>query len=88
MDNRMQLRRRIQAYQFAIWEMTLYLDTHPHDTCALAKRAELMAASKRCREEYESQYGTLIITSQDVPCDATCWSWVDSPWPWECERGN
>ncbi|MBP3435528.1 MAG: spore coat protein CotJB [Clostridia bacterium] len=86
MDDRMTLKHRIGAYTFAIWEMTLYLDTHPHETCALNKRRELMEARCQLIDEYEAQYGPFVRTSEDVKGD--CWSWIDGPWPWEYGRGN
>ena len=86
MDNCAQLKRRIGAYQFAIWEMTLYLDTHPQCAYALAKYHEFMEVKDRLIEEYEEQYGPWVMTSNDVRGD--CWSWVDGPWPWEGKGGQ
>ena len=76
----------IHAYDFALLEIGMYLDTHPTDQAALKKRAQLQA--KRCElvEEYESKYGPYIVTDKDVCGDV--WTWVAGPWPWECERGN
>lgn len=76
------LRRRIAAYDFALVEMNLYLDTHPDDKEALA----LMYAYRRKRAElvetYEAQFGPYENTAQSVN-NPDRWSWVDSPWPWE-----
>ena len=83
----MALRHRIGAYSFAVWEMTLYLDTHPHETCALNKRRELMEMRCQLVDEYEAQYGPLVLTSNDVVGEQH-WDWIDGPWPWECGRGN
>lgn len=80
-NNACALRRRIGAYRFAVWEMTLYLDTHPDCAAALEKLRELQAVTGRLVEEYEGQYGTLVLTS-DEACGER-WSWVDGPWPWE-----
>ena len=81
MDNCVLMKNRIGAYQFAIWEMTLYLDTHPQSTCALEKLYELRQMRDRLIAEYETQYGPWVVTSNDVQGDR--WSWVDGPWPWE-----
>lgn len=86
MDNCRQLERRIAAYSFAMWEMTLFLDTHPNSSCALEKFKELRCARQQLIEEYEAQYGTFVLTSDQV--DGDCWTWVNSPWPWECKGGN
>ena len=42
-----QLVRSIHAYDFAILEIGLYLDTHPGDTCALKKRQEMQAEREK-----------------------------------------
>jgi len=75
------LNDRISAYDFALWEMTLYLDTHPNDGAAM----ELTEAYRRKRQEltewYEGQFGPRTILSSEVAGDR--WDWVNSPWPWE-----
>ena len=81
MDNRMQLKQRIGAYQFAVWEMTLYLDTHPQCAAALSKYDEYRAMVARLIEEYEANYGAWEPDSNSVRGE--CWSWVGGPWPWE-----
>lgn len=86
MDNAMQLKRRIGAYSFAIWELTLYLDTHPQCACALGKYHEFKQARRQLIDEYETQFGPFVLTSNDVKGE--CWTWVDGPWPWECRGGN
>lgn len=80
------LARRIHAYDFAILEMGLYLDTHPCDSAALHKRHELQAMRDALVAEYETNYGPYIVTDRDVRGDE--WTWVNGPWPWELERGN
>ncbi|MBP3381765.1 MAG: spore coat protein CotJB, partial [Clostridia bacterium] len=57
MDNRDTLLQRIRAYDFAIVEMNLFLDTHPTDEQALClfhmyqeKREQLISA-------YEASFG-------------------------------
>lgn len=84
MDDKMKLRRRIAAYDFAILDMETYLDTHPDDTRAMqmraiyeAKRGELVAA-------YEARFGPYVVTRRDVQGD--CWTWVDDPWPWDYQK--
>lgn len=81
MDNRAAMIQRIKAYDFAILEMNLYLDTHPDDCQALSlfqmyqqKRAQLI-------EEYESMFGPHIKTVDDVQGDT--FTWINDPWPWD-----
>lgn len=81
MDNRAALKDRIHAYDFAIIEMNLYLDTHPSDEEALClfhmyqeKREQLVCA-------YESQFGPYISNVNDVQGDQ--FTWIRDPWPWD-----
>ena len=78
--------KRIHAYDFAILEIGLFLDTHPCDAAALQKRQELQAERLALVSEYEKQYGPYIVTDKDV-CGDT-WAWIQGPWPWEYEGGN
>ena len=78
--------RRIHAYDFALLEIGLFLDTHPCNTQALEKRRELMAQRDALVAEYERIYGTYVVSDRDVCGDR--WTWIDGPWPWEYERGN
>jgi len=62
-----------QADKFTIWELRLYLNTHPCDQKALALLRKLT-------EQMNDDCG--------CPFDADCnrWSWTDGPWPWEYQR--
>ena len=53
-NEKSRMRRRIAAVDFAIWEMTLYLDTHAEDTRAMKtleqlrnRRAELIITTRK-----------------------------------------
>lgn len=82
MNEKSRLIRRIQELDFALYELVLYLDTHP--TCRRAM--ELMKEYRKKRDEfiaeYEKKYGDYIVTIEDVPM-ADRWKWIDNPWPWE-----
>lgn len=80
--NKCDLKRRIYETDFAIHELSLYLDTHP--TCKRA--AELLDEYRKKRKEliklYERNFGSFIVTSKDVETSG-CWKWLEGPWPWE-----
>lgn len=82
-----QLLCKIRAYSFALLELNLYLDTHPCDAEALAKLEEYRAEKMDLIQQYEAQFGPYILTVHDVHNDC-CWSWLNSPWPWDYERGE
>lgn len=62
-----------QVDKFAIWELRLYLNTHPCDQKALALLRKLT-------EQLDSDCGCTFSS------DCNRWSWLDNPWPWEYQR--
>ena len=72
---------RIMALNFAINDLTLYLDTHPCDKCALKMHSEYAQKVIELTEEYQNLYGPLTLNF-DSNCD-NHWKWSDEPWPWE-----
>ena len=78
--------KKIQALDFAIYEMVLYLDTHPSNAEALRLLNQYRAERKMAVAEYEKSYGKLVWTVSDAGHENR-WNWIDNPWPWENE-GN
>lgn len=74
------LLQAIQMYDFYLYELNLYLDTHPRDTQALALFKKFNALRKSAGEAYNKKYGP--ITANDFT-DGDYFSWTDDPWPWE-----
>ena len=72
--------RQIMELDFAVNELTLYLDTHPNDTRALRRHGELAKKSREAKARYEERYGPL---TPSAPVSGDTWSWIESPWPWE-----
>ncbi len=77
------LKNKLKAISFALYETVLYLDGHPNCQAALAHYNSLVDELEDITEKYEQKYGPLTIYSNN--CDK--WDWVSSPWPWESE-GN
>ena len=78
------LKRRISAIAFAMWELHLFLDSHPYSTEAAKKQAEYQAQYKKLVSEYEEKYGPLNETSRNT----SRWAWISDPWPWEAEANE
>lgn len=74
------LLRRISAVQFAMWELHIYLDTHPCCEHALQKYADLNEQRMVLTEQYEERFGPM-----QPDADSAKWEWVRSPWPWEID---
>lgn len=78
--NRDALMCKIMEIDFALNEMVLYLDTHPHDEKALCLYHQYAEKSRELKAAYNANFGPLTAAdnlSQD------CWDWVHGPWPWE-----
>ena len=86
MTPKSKLIKKIQALDFAIYEMVLYLDNHPNCPQGLRLLAQYRAERNAAVAEYEKAYGKLVLTAADAG-NGTRWNWVDDPWPWENE-GN
>ncbi len=80
MDSRKELLYRLQAADFACYDLLLYLDTHPCCQGALSLYKEKVAEAKALKEEYESKYGPLCATSSS---SKTPWQWIENPHAWE-----
>lgn len=78
---RKELMNKINEYSFAVNEMTLFLDTHPYDTDALAFFQKYRVLRMEAIDEYAKYYAPLLI--DHAPCEKTPWSWTNEPWPWE-----
>lgn len=73
------LMRRINANQFAMWELHIYLDTHPGDCEAAAKLEEYRRITADLTAKYEEAYGPINENTQNT----NRWAWIAEPWPWE-----
>jgi len=78
-NNYADIRDKLKANDFALWETILYLDVYPKDKAALEHYYKLREQGERLTEEYEEKYGPLSsFTNQ-----GESWDWVTGPWPWE-----
>lgn len=82
MNEKDKLLKRIQAEDFAVYEVALYLDVHPTNKRALAYYQKHRDIVMRLKQEYQEKYGMLTLYENTDPND---WHWIDKPWPWEKE---
>lgn len=75
MTERDKMLKALSAADFAVWEMHLYLDTHPDDCEALEIYEEYKSKAAQCRAVFEERFGPLS--------DASGRAWVCDPWPWQ-----
>lgn len=76
-----QLMEQLQAVDFVLVELTLYLDTHPGDQQSIQQFNQFAKERKRLKKLFESQFGPLLQYGNSY--SAYPWNWSDSPWPWE-----
>lgn len=77
-----QLMQHLSEVGLALFDISLYLDTHPNDERALAYFQEIQCMMKEATAEYTKHFGPITIDTADI--SASCsWDWVNQPWPWE-----
>lgn len=84
MNDRYMLMDVIKKYDFALYELNLYLDTHPGCRKALAQFSKYRDLRNKAADEYTMKYGPL--TALQTNTDGV-WKWSEGPWPWQKE-GN
>lgn len=77
-----QLLKEISMVDFAIVELTEYLDTHPDDEDAVSYVKQYIAILHKLKEEYASLYGPLTLYDSTYSKNAD-WVWAKMPLPWE-----
>lgn len=82
MSKRELLLRKLSTVQFALWELHLYLNTHPTDLEALALHEKYEVRCAALKQEYEEKYGPLS------PSTGEGISWLQNPWPWDVKEDN
>lgn len=78
---KMKLLEDLQAVDFVLAELTLYLDTHPDDAEVLQQYQETAEKRQEIKSAVETQFGALCrntpLPEQNTP------GWDEGPWPWQ-----
>ena len=72
---------QLYEYDFALNDLSLYLDLHPDDNYAYKLFQKYVNNYEMIKQEYEKQYGPLVLTS-DSKME---YEWSKNPFPWESE---
>lgn len=75
----------LQALEFVITELGLYLDTHQNDAQAMELFRQYVALEKEGRSRYEQMYGPI---TQTATAQSKAWDWLKDPWPWNYQEGG
>ncbi len=76
----------LQALEFVLLELGLYLDTHQGDSEAFALFQQYAALEKAGREKYEAAYGPITMPAVASHDSFSCW--IKDPWPWDFPEGG
>lgn len=82
MDCREQKLKEVMALDFKLYDMQLYLDTHPYDDEMIDNYESLANEAKIARKNFEEKYGPLCSINGVKNGE---WAWIENPWPWERE---
>ena len=85
MVNCNELYDRIRAYQFALYDLELFMDSHPRDAQAQKLRAIYRERLHKLIDAYEQHYGPLNEVKAHV--EGSWEEWVKDPWPWDNMKG-
>ena len=77
----------LQALEFVLVELALYLDTHSDDAEAFALYQQYAGLERQARAAYEAANGPLTLSAA---AQGENWAaWLKGPWPWnQMEGGN
>jgi spore coat protein JB len=76
-----QMLEQLQAVDFVLVELQLYLDTHPDDLEAIKQFNHYAKERKTLNKAFESQFGPLQQFGNSY--SGHPWNWNDPPWPWQ-----
>lgn len=75
----------LQALEFVLVELGLYLDTHSDDQEAFELFQQYTALESEARKKYEELYGPL---TQRGAANFDKYTWLDGKWPWNYPEGG
>ena len=75
----------LQALEFVVLELGIYLDTHPDDMEAFDLFKQYAAMEKAAKETYEAKFGPLMKSSA---ASGTSYRWLQDPWPWNYQQNE
>ncbi len=70
---------KLYEYDFALNDLSLYLDLHPEDSSVYNLFKKYTEESKKYMESYEKMYGPLELTDSNY----SSYMWEKGPWPFE-----
>ena len=82
MDEKQKLMQMIRKYDFALYELQLYLDTHLYSEKAHSLWNRYQEMRRKAVHTYVQKFGPI---TPDQTGEKEPWNWNKGPWPWEKE---
>ncbi|QQE77620.1 spore coat protein CotJB [Alicyclobacillus sp. SO9] len=76
-----QILHELQAVDFVVNDLVLYLDTHPEDQQALSQFNQFQRRKQTLAQQFEASFG--ILSGSGAHHTGQRWAWTESPWPWQ-----
>ncbi|MCM3173270.1 MULTISPECIES: spore coat protein CotJB [unclassified Paenibacillus] len=76
-----ELLEELQALDFVLVELNLYLDTHPGDYQSIEQYNKFSQERMRVAQEFQQLYGPLMNFGHAF--SKYPWEWSQTPWPWQ-----
>ena len=73
----------IDSLEFALTDLTLYLDIYPDNEFMLKQFNNIRVGMNELIYEYQKKYGPLCLNNDAL--NKYPYTWIKSPWPWESE---
>jgi spore coat protein JB len=71
----------LQAVDFVLVELTLFLDTHPDDLACIQQYNQFAQKRMMMAQQFDMEFGPLKSFGQGFTRQP--WQWVEAPWPWQ-----
>lgn len=75
----------LQALEFVVLELGIYLDTHPDDMEAFQLFQQYAAMEKSAKAAYEKRFGPLM---KSTAATEDTYRWLQDPWPWNYQQNE
>jgi len=75
------LLHELQAVDFVLIELNLYLDTHPGDRAAIEQFNLYARRKQELKQQFDLQFGPLQSYGNSYTKDP--FGWPEAPWPWQ-----
>ncbi|MFD0620320.1 MULTISPECIES: spore coat protein CotJB [Paenibacillus] len=80
-DEYYKLLHELQAVDFVLLELALFLNTHPNDMKSIQQFNQGVEQRQKLAYQYELNYGPLLQYGHSY--SRFPWQWIETPWPWQ-----